>query len=342
MRPLSRRGFLAGTAGLGLLAACGDGGGGSAGGPAPAAPGFPLTVTHVHGSTEIPAPPRRVVSVGYSEQDTILALGVAPVAVREWFGRQPSATYGWARDAFGDTRPEVLGLGDGLEFERIASLRPDLILAPLGGITAEEYPLLSRIAPTVAHRADLPEYGTPWPELTRSVGRMLGRTEQAEQVVARVQDRFAQTVAEHTEFAGRTAVAAYDFGSTVGAYSPTADPRGRFLADLGFGYPPALGRLFGDGTFFGELSREQLALLDADVVVWVVYREPGDEQVAGIEDDPVYQTLRVSREARHVFLRDDETVAAAFSFSSPLSLPVVLDGLVPRIAGALDGDPATS
>lgn len=73
-----------------------------------------------------------------------------------------------------------------------------------------------------------------------------------------------------------------------------------------------------------------------------VDRETGEQGVAEIESDPVYQTLRVSREGRHVFLDDDETRGAAFSFSSVLSLPVVLDGLVPKIVAALDGDPTTT
>lgn len=235
----------------------------------------------------------------------------------------------------------MIGLGEGLEFEKIAALRPDLVLAPLGGILEADYPILSGIAPTVAHAADVPEYGTPWQEVTRTVGRVLGRTERAEAAVAVTERQFAQTVAAHPEFAGRTAIAAYDFGTTVGVYGSPQDPRGRFLTDLGFTVPPALARLVENAQFFGEISREQRSLLDADVVVWVVYRETGQEGVAGIETDPVYRSLRVSREGRDIFLRDDDTVVAAFSFSSVLSLPVVLDGLVPRIAAALDGDPAT-
>lgn len=178
--------------------------------------------------------------MGYSEQDTVLAIGVAPVGIREWFGEQPFATHEWARDELGDARPEVLGQGGVLEFEKIAALRPDLILAPLGGITEADYPTLARIAPTVAHPADVPEYGTPWQDLTRSVGRMLGRSERAEEVVTSVQGRFDDVVAAHPEFSGRTAVAAYDFGTSLGVYGPTQDPRGRFLVDLGFRFPPAI------------------------------------------------------------------------------------------------------
>ncbi|MGH3616061.1 MAG: iron-siderophore ABC transporter substrate-binding protein [Pseudonocardia sp.] len=337
----SRRQFLTVLAAIGLLTACGSNSTGSTGVDTSAGD-FPLTVRHAFGSTVIPAAPQRVVTVGYSEQDPVLALGIAPVGIREWFGKQPFATWEWARDELGDARPEVLGLGDGLEFEKITALRPDLILAPLGGILEAEYPILARIAPTIAHSTDVPEYGTPWPELTRSVGRMLGRTDRAEEAVAAILNQFAEVVAAHPEFAGKSAVAAYDFGTAFGVYGPTQDPRGRFLVDLGFAFPPALASLFEAEEFYGEISREQLGLLEADVVVWVVYRDSGQEGVAGIEVDPVYRSLRVSREGRHVFLSEaTDPVNAAFSFSSVLSLPLVLERLVPKIATALDGDPTT-
>src|SRR5918999_3250454 len=51
---------------------------------------FPLTVEHKFGSTEVPEAPERVVTVGYTESDAVLALGVEPVGLREFLGG-----YGW-------------------------------------------------------------------------------------------------------------------------------------------------------------------------------------------------------------------------------------------------------
>lgn len=38
---------------------------------------------------------------------------------------------------------------------------------------------------------------------------------------------------------------------------------------------------------------------------------------------------------------DQETLAAAVGFSTVLSLPYALEGLLPMLAAAIDGDPAT-
>ena len=90
-----------------------------------------------------------MVTIGFSEQDPVLALGVKPVAVREWFGGHPYAAWPWAVDDLGDAEPTVLTMPFGeLDYERIAVLRPDLIVATHSGITEEEYERLSRIAPT--------------------------------------------------------------------------------------------------------------------------------------------------------------------------------------------------
>jgi iron complex transport system substrate-binding protein len=37
-----------------------------------------VTISHAFGQTTIPAPRKRVVSAGYTEQDDLLAVGVVP------------------------------------------------------------------------------------------------------------------------------------------------------------------------------------------------------------------------------------------------------------------------
>ena len=69
---------------------------------------FPATVTHEYGETVVEEAPERVVSLGYTDQDAILALGTVPVAIREFTGNRPSATWPWAADRLKGEQPEVL------------------------------------------------------------------------------------------------------------------------------------------------------------------------------------------------------------------------------------------
>lgn len=88
-----------------------------------------------------------------------------------------------------------------------------------------------------------------------------------------------------------------------------------------------------DGT---SLSLERVQLLDADVLVWIDAAE-GE----GPLDQDLYQQLDVAQEGREILIDSSSELGGAMSFSSVLSLPFVLDELVPRLEAAIDGDPAT-
>ncbi|MBW3558038.1 MAG: iron-siderophore ABC transporter substrate-binding protein [Actinobacteria bacterium] len=289
--------------------------------------GFPVTIEHNYGSTRIADAPERVVSVGYSDHDALLAFGVVPVAVREFFGEQPNATWPWAQDELGKADPVVLDVAE-LNFEKIASLKPDLIVGVSSGMKDDEYRRLSQIAPTVSRPTQFVDYGVPWQDQTRMIGRALGKQERAEELVTELEGRFAAARKQHPEFEGRTAIVARP--STEPAeffvFSPQ-DSRSRFLTSLGFKIDPGVAKLAGD-AFTATISTEQLELLNAaDVVVWNVDTQADRETV---DSNPVYQQLEIKRAGRDLFL--DEQTNAALSFSTVLSLPVALDTLVPQLA----------
>ncbi len=152
--------------------------------PTTAPSAFPVTITHKYGSTTIPSEPQRVIALGYTDQDPILALGVRPLAVRYWFGDPERRAWPWQTAAFGDTQPQVLTMPFGqLNLEAIAALKPDLIVAVSAGITEDEYARLSQIAPTLAQSNAYVDFGVPWQEQTRVIGQALGRAAASETLV---------------------------------------------------------------------------------------------------------------------------------------------------------------
>src|SRR5690606_19993215 len=102
--------------------------------PQPQATGMPVTIDHALGSTTITAPPQRVVTIGWSDQDPVLALGVKPVGTTEWFDEQPGAIFPWATEAAGGHVPEIVSNAGEINFEKVAALQPDLILALYEGL----------------------------------------------------------------------------------------------------------------------------------------------------------------------------------------------------------------
>jgi iron complex transport system substrate-binding protein len=322
------------------LAACGDDGdtaGGTSAGSGAEAGAFPVSIEHKFGTTEITAEPKRIVVVGLVEQDALLAMGIVPVATTEWFGKQPGAIWPWAKDELGSaTPPQVLTNVDGLQFEKIAALKPDLILGLYSGTTKEEYDTLSKIAPTVAQPKDSVDYGVGWQDLTRTVGKAVGRSEQAEKAIADAEAVVKSAREANPAFASATGMMATPWEG-IYVYGPE-DPRSRLLTDLGFTLPGGLASI--TGTEFGaNLSRERTDLLDTDVLVWLVEVYTADK--AKIQADPLYAKLKVKAEGRDVYLENEEQLGAATSFISALSVPYLIENLTPQLAAAVDGNPAT-
>jgi iron complex transport system substrate-binding protein len=300
----------------------------------PADAAFPVTIEHKYGETTIDAEPLRVVSVGFGEHDGLLALGVTPVAVRDWYGDQPFATWPWAQDELGDAEPVVLA-SDEENFEQIAALDPDLIVGISSGMTEEQYEILSAIAPTVAQPDEYIDYGTPWDVALEITGRAVGRSAQAEQVIADTKQLFADAIADHPEFAGASAAVTFFFEGQPGAYG-SGDIRSRALTDLGFTIPTEIDALAGD-AFFVSISAEDLSVIDTDVVVWIGL---GEDNTAAVRDLPTRPSTRAFREGREIVA--DDLLSGAFSHASPLSFEYVIEHLVPELALAVDGDPATA
>ncbi len=331
-----------------LLAACsgsggddgsddGGGDGGAAGTArsteAEAADDFPLTIEHRFGETTIEEPPTRVATVGLTDHDAVLALGVTPVGTTEWYGGHHFGVWPWAQDELGDAEPILLGDSESIDEEAVIEADPDVILALYAGLTQEQYDALSRYAPVVAAPAEYDAYGIPWQDQTQIVGDVLGRPEEAERIIQDTEDLIRAAADEHPELAGATTVVA-SAADGIYVYSPQAAVS-RVLTGLGLVVPETLVDLIGE-DFGAELSLEQVDLIDLDTVLWL---DAADDRppftVAAYTDLPVHA------EGREVRLATDGPLAGG-SFISVLSLPVILEELVPMLAAAVDGDASTA
>lgn len=324
----TRRKFLIGGASLAaLLAGC------ATSDPPAAAPApEPRTITHAFGATEVPTTPQRIVTLGFVDQDAVLALGFTPIAVREWVGERPPTEWPWQETLVGDVKPESLPFE--LDLEQLAALQPDLILAIWAGITEAEYADLSRIAPTVAHETAYAEdaFLAPWETRTRFTGRILGRADRADQLVAEVETRFAQARGRHPEFESATfALVDGPVEGNVFVFTPV-NPRGFVIDALGFTVPDEIAAISPE-TGVAEISQEQLELVDQDVVLWI------SEEGSNVRAMPLYGQLDAVSEGRDAFA--DLPLVTALTFGTVLSLSYALDRLEPMLAAALDGDPAT-
>jgi len=281
-----------------------------------------VSVKHIFGETKIPAPPKRVVSAGFTEQDDLLALGVVPIAVTDWFGGQPFGVWPWAQPKLGGAQPVVLNLSDGIQADQIASLKPDLIVATNAGLDQDTYTKLSAIAPTIAQSGP-DAFFEPWKDQATLIGQAVFKADDMSKLIAAVGDKFASVGKNNPQFAGKKVLL---LGGTFYEDSvrvTTPGWRTDFLTEMGFTIPD---------TGRGLVSRDKMAsVLDvADVLIWTT--ESDDEQAALLAD-PVVAKLQATVQRRNVFTGKD--LAGAIAFASTLSYPVVADQLPPLISKVL-------
>ena len=289
---------------------------------------FPIEIEHRFGTATIERRPERVATIDFTGLDNLLALGVQPVLVRA-APDEPLARP-WAEDLL---EGEPLVVRGDIDYETVASARPDVIIALWSGIDRDDHDKLSAIAPVIAVPEGVGDYALAWDEILLRTGRAVGREKRARAVVDELRSRLQAIRDEHPGWQDRTATIAFRTRASFGVYGPT-DVRPRLLASLGLDMPEDLRAIADPARPFIELSEERIGLVDADVVLWGSFGEAVD-----VRDMPLRAALDVAREGREIFVDPREWYA--MGFASALSLPIALDWLVPRIEAAIDGDPGT-
>lgn len=297
---------------------------------------FPVTVDHAYGSTTIEAEPKSIVTLGLSDQDPLLALGVAPTAVAPWWGDYEYATWPWAQDELGDAQPTVLNGGvrddSNPPIEEIAELEPDLIISLYNGTTKEQYEQLSEIAPVVVPDEEYTNFSITWQEATRATGEALGREEEALELVDELEGSFADIAKEHPEFAGKEAIVAERFEAGESVVRTGNDVRAQFFSQLGFTVPEAIAEFKPNDAGEVYVPDERIDELSKDLLVWNAGFSP--EAKTTVEDLGLYRDLPVVR-GDDVLWVEDEVVSGAFSWGTILSLDYALDEMVPQISRTL-------
>lgn len=298
---------------------------------------FPVTIEHALGETTIESEPTRVATLGWTDHDHALALGVVPVGATKitWGGNEAGSTewFDAAVEEAGAEAPVRYDDADGAPIDEVAELAPDLILATNSGITEAEYAKLSTIAPVVAY----PEapWTTSWQTSLEMVGRALGRTALAEEVEADTEATIEQARADNPELQGAELIygylAATDL-STIGMYAPE-DPRVSILRDFGMVDAPAVADAIKPGQFYGTVSAEKAADLSSDVfVTWV----DSADSVQTIEDDKLLGKIPAIAEG-HWYAETDKQNAMASTNPTPLSIPVIVSDFLPHVVEAIEG-----
>lgn len=287
---------------------------------------FPVKVATKFGTVTVAAQPKRVVALGWGDAETALALGVQPVGASDWLAFGGDGVGPWAKGAY-DKSPEKIGTLEP-EYEKIAALKPDLILDTKSSGDQTRYDTLSKIAPTVGVPKGADQYKTSWKKQTTMVAQALGQAEAGNKLISETEQKFTAAAKAHPEFAKKTITVGSRTSSGWGAYVRGTDRVG-FAEALGFQNNPDVEAEAGSG-FSVPVSEENLQILDADLIVIA----PIGVTAGKVTSDPLYQAIPAVQKG-HSVVFDDQSISQAFATNSVLSVGYALEHVVPLFAAAL-------
>ena len=276
---------------------------------------FPVSVSHAFGTTIIPKPPQRIVTLGWGGEDALLALGVTPVAMPR-YGQFADGVLPWVADKIGKTRPRLMNQGL-IDYEVLALLKPDLILAVRTNINAQAWHRLQQIAPTVAYRSG--PLQADWKEITGLVGDAIGLSGQASDLISTTIDQLQDLANSHPHLHGRTFVFGNYFtaSNAIDFYLPP-DGRVSSLLELGLRIAPSVLPFVSSKRLKigASISLELLDTIDADLLI--LWFPPGARRE--LEGNSLFRRFSPVVEGRFVPL-DDPLATWVACNPSVLSIP---------------------
>ncbi|MFJ7972090.1 ABC transporter substrate-binding protein [Psychrobacillus sp. NPDC096389] len=247
------------------------------------------TIEHAMGSTTIDKTPERVVILSNEGTEALLALGVTPVgAVQSWLG---DPWYEHISDKMKEV--EVVGTESEVNLEKIAALKPDLII---GTKIRQEaiYDQLSAIAPTVFSetlRGD-------WEDNFKLYAKALNLEEQGNEVLSQF-DAHVEKVKQSLGDKVNQEISVVRFMAGKSRIYYTDSFSGVIFDKLGFHRTAPQAELFEADTKLGnlaiEVGKEVIPKMDGDILFYFTYAPQGDQAALDTAkewtNDPLWKNL---------------------------------------------------
>ncbi|MFT3944613.1 MAG: ABC transporter substrate-binding protein [Ancrocorticia sp.] len=299
-----------------LLTACGSNssesaGDASSGGSDPSSndsASYPVTVISDFGELTLESEPQRIVALTHLTFDTLLALEIEPVG-----GLVPTVVMNkdapWYEGKLDDVASIDGGNRKEIDYEAIAALKPDLILAGGGFAGEDTWDRLNEIAPTAG------DFKVPgednWVSTLKNIGVLTNNEAKAESVLSSVQKKIDDATASFS-LEGKTALYATAYQGNYMAFISPDDKVNQIFAQFGMSLPDGL-----EGQDQAAISMENYQLLDADILFFAA---------STVSEATTLDRVPAVAEGRVAYV--DDTYALGLVSPSALNLPVLIDDVL--------------
>ena len=275
-------------------------------------------IAHFMGETCVPENPHRIISLYTTPLANLLAFGIKPIAITPATGVQDEFPTYLAKQVAG---MEIVGINDEPSLERIAQLKPDLILG--WEFHEKTYPLLSQIAPTLLLPQNIIESpNADWQKYTNYLATALGEQDKAQQLIKKHDRRIEELkTALGDRYLNKTISVAQvsdEYGTE--AYTINSFP-GSILSDLGLQRPQSQAVTKPGGTI-DAISEERLELIDGDILFILTFSDRERQTLENLLQKPLWRKLKAVQNGQ-VYPVDGWSWVVA----NPLAADAVIDDI---------------
>ncbi|WP_345096994.1 siderophore ABC transporter substrate-binding protein [Bartonella acomydis] len=220
-----------------------------------------ITIEHASGTTSVPTAPQKVIVFDIASLDNMNRLGIkSVVGIPE--GKKPSYL-----QQFNEAKYEKIGTLFEPDYEKIATLRPDLII--ISSRTQAKYKDLSKIAPTIDLTIGSENSLADIERNVSILGKIFGKEKEAAEEIAKLKENLTK-VRENTQGKG-TGLILMTSGGKISALGP----KSRFdILHSAFGIAPATDKLtvqkhgqLISHEFILETNPDWLLIIDRDAAI---------------------------------------------------------------------------
>lgn len=314
-----------GAATLALVTACGGstGNGTESGSATESAAGSgdggTISVEHAQGTTEVPVDPEKVFVFDLGVMDSMNSLGIQPAGV-------PEATYPEELRTVADAAQVRIGAMKEPDFETIATEDPDLII--ISGRTAEAYPELSKIAPTIDLSVDQKDQMASFKENVTTLGEIFGEEEAVATKLDQIESKVEDAKTTLKDAGGTNGLIVLTSAGEVTAYG--AGSRFGLIHDV-LGVPTAAD-VKSEGPHGESVSFEFIAQTDPENL-FVIDRDAatgeGGANAAAVLDNDLVNGTKAARNGKIIQLNPADWYLVGYGLDS---LPRMIDEVVNHVA----------
>ncbi|MEV3872522.1 ABC transporter substrate-binding protein [Streptomyces sp. NPDC049906] len=297
--------------------------------------GFPVTLTSAWGTDRVEGEPLRVATVSDGDTSIALALGIVPVITPDVEDGDPVAPYKQrALDELDVDRLKTYDDSDGTDYEAIAAAEPDVILGMNTWDMDADYAKLKPIAPVVTFRDKKHADTLTWQERLKTAAKALGRSEQAEQVIAANREAIRDAAQDNPVLKDKTYTYTVVHPEQITFMSYAEQDPGVF-EELGLRKTE---RAKNYTAAKNGVSLENLDQLEADVLlVTYPFGDEGLLSASELENNKLFRSLDAVRGGNFAVIPSENTLSSAIAYPDALSASWVVEELTPLLAKAARG-----